>query len=141
MGGSAIRKAPRFLARIAAVSRAGEWWEYKLVPILAVFYGTALVLGVPVWTLWPAALILLAALVPGAAYVSIVNDVADRRDDQAAGKSNRMAGRSRLQAAAFLGLPILAGLTVAFAWRGNLPLLGAYLGAWLAFFIRCLPFA
>jgi 1,4-dihydroxy-2-naphthoate octaprenyltransferase len=139
MGVSAIGKAARLVERIAAVARAGEWWEYKLVPIFAVFYGTASLLRVPIWTLWPAALILLAALIPGAAYVSVINDIADRRDDEAAGKRNRMAGRSRLQAAALVSIPILAGLAVAFAWRGNLPLLTAYLGAWIAFTLYSLP--
>jgi 1,4-dihydroxy-2-naphthoate octaprenyltransferase len=139
MEGSAIGKAQRLVDRIAAVSRAGEWWEYKLVPILAIFYGTALMLRVPIWTLWPAALTLLAALVPGAAYVSIINDIADRRDDEAAGKRNRMAGRSRAQAAALVTIPILAGLAFAYAWRGNAPLCAAYLGAWAAFTLYSLP--
>src|SRR5688572_18236563 len=78
--------------RLAAVSRAGEWWEYKLAPTFAIFYATALTVEAPLTSLWLAALTLLLALVPGAIYVSIINDLADRHEDAAAGKVNRMAG-------------------------------------------------
>ena len=121
------------------MSRAGEWWEYKLIPIVAVFYATALHLGVPISSLWPAALALLGALVPGAIYVSVVNDLADRDEDEAAGKPNRMAGRPLWQAVAMVALPVAAGLAFAFHWRGDPPLLIAYLSAWTAFSLYSLP--
>ena len=47
--------------------RAEEWWEYKLAPILAAMYATALTIDVAQTAVWPALLIALAALVPGAA--------------------------------------------------------------------------
>ena len=34
--------------RFLTVSRGREWWEYKLAPIFAAFYATALTLRVPV---------------------------------------------------------------------------------------------
>ena len=126
-------------AALFAAARAGEWWEYKLVPVLGVFYATGLLLHVPLWTLWPAALALFAALVPGAIYVSVINDLTDRADDATAGKRNRMAGRSPAAAAAWVAVPVLAGVGVAWWWRGNLPLLLSYLAAWTAFSLYSLP--
>ncbi len=136
---SAWRVADGFMNRLRAIPRAGEWWEYKLLPILAVFYGTALHLGVSLTSLWPAALIFLGAVVPGAAYVSIVNDLADRDEDAAAGKPNRMAGRPAWQAVLLVALPGSAGLAFAWHWRGDAPLLLAYLAAWTAFSLYSLP--
>jgi 1,4-dihydroxy-2-naphthoate octaprenyltransferase len=103
------------------------------------FYATALVVGEPLHTLWPAALTLLAALVPGAVYVSVVNDLTDRAEDAAAGKHNRLAGRSAPAAALLLALPVTAGLAFAWAWRDDPLLLIPYLGAWTAFSLYSLP--
>ena len=99
MGSSATAEGPSFVARALALSRAGEWWEYKLVPIFGIFYATALYLKLPILWLWPAALTLLLALVPGAVFVSLINDLTDKAEDAAAGKRNRMAGRSGGEAA------------------------------------------
>lgn len=125
--------------RLVSVSRAGEWWEYKLVPVFAVFYATCLETGVPLWSMWPAAVALLAALLPGAAYVSVLNDATDIRVDRAAGKPNRIAGKPRALVALMLALPAAAGLAVAWLWRDDPPLLLAYLGAWLAYTLYSLP--
>lgn len=119
--------------------RAGEWWEYKLVPMYSAFYGTALLLDAPLSTLWRGALIVLASLVPGAAYVSVINDLTDREDDLAAGKPNRLLGRSNTFAGALVALTAGAGLVVAFAWRADTLLLTCYLAAWLAFSLYSLP--
>jgi len=119
--------------------RAAEWWEYKLVPIFAAFYGTALLLEVPVSTLWPAALTVLLSLVPGAAYVSVINDFTDRDDDARAGKPNRLTGRSGWYVALLLGLTSSAGLVFVYLWRGDRLLLSAYLAAWLAYSLYSLP--
>src|SRR5438094_426434 len=77
--------------------RAEQWWSYKLVPICAVFYATAYIDHVSVAAVWPAAVALLLAIAPCAAYVSLVNDLTDRADDHRAGKVNRMAGRPAWQ--------------------------------------------
>ena len=127
------------LGRLAAVIRAGEWWEYKLVPILGLFYATAILLDAPIATLWQTALILLLALAPGAAWVSIVNDVTDRDDDRKAGKPNRMDGRSQLFMAAAIALPMATGLVFVWLWRSDGPLLAAYLAAWTAFALYSVP--
>ena len=127
------------LRRLAAPMRAGEWWEHKLAPILALFYATALSLGSGLAELAPALLLLLAALVPGAAYVSIINDLADREDDRRAGKPNRMANAPPPLAVLAVSLPIAAGLLVAWHWRDDPLLLGCYLAAWASFTLYSVP--
>jgi 1,4-dihydroxy-2-naphthoate octaprenyltransferase len=130
---------PSIGLRLTEVIRAGEWWEYKLVPIVSAFYATAVMLHVPVITLWPAALMILLSMVPGAAYVSVINDLTDREEDLAAGKPNRTAGKSRPVIAAIVMVTIAAGLVFAWLWRGDPLLLSLYLCAWLAFSLYSLP--
>jgi 4-hydroxybenzoate polyprenyltransferase len=129
----------RIRRNLTDLIRAGEWWEYKLAPILAAFYATALTLQVPVSSLWLSALTLLLALVPGAAYVSVINDLTDRDEDLAAGKPNRLLGRSRLYAATLVALTAGAGVVFCILWRNDALMLGVYLAAWLAFSLYSLP--
>lgn len=103
------------------------------------FYAKALISKAPLHALWPAAVTLLAALVPGAVYVSVVNDLTDRKEDAAAGKRNRLEGRSAPVAALLLALPVAAGLGFAWWWRADPLLLVPYLGAWAAFSLYSLP--
>lgn len=125
---------PRFTDLI----RAGEWWEFKLVPIFAAFYATALTLDVPLLTLWRTAITVLLALVPGAIYVSVINDLTDRDEDLAAGKRNRFAqGRSAGLVVALL--TAAAGIWISFLWREQRLLVTFYLAAWLAFSLYSLP--
>jgi 4-hydroxybenzoate polyprenyltransferase len=124
---------------LTQIIRAGEWWEYKLVPILAALYGTALMAGVPVHALWPAAVTLLLALIPGAAYVSVINDLTDREEDLAAGKPNRFAEGSRGWGAVLVVLTVGAGVVFCVLWRRDTLLLTTYLAAWLAFSLYSLP--
>lgn len=126
-------------ASVGEVARAGEWWEYKLAPLFALFYATAFVAGVPVASLWQTALVLICAIAPGATWVSIINDLTDRADDHAAGKRNRMAGRSRFAAAAMIVATVIPGLVFSWLWRKDTLLLTAYLGAWLAYALYSLP--
>src|SRR4030095_1401254 len=126
-------------AGLAAIVRAGEWWDHKLVPILVMFYGTLLLLGRPIAASWPSAVALLLSLLAGAAYVSVVNDLTDLDQDRAAGKPNRMAGRSPTFRAIALLLPLATGLLFLLLWRDDLWLAAAYLSAWIAFSLYSLP--
>lgn len=119
--------------------RAVEWWEYKLSPIFATIYATAFLLKVSVITLWPLLILTLLALVPGAAYVSVINDLTDLKDDLASGKHNRLIGRSRTFISLTLACCILPGLLVAIHWRHDLLLLTLYLANWTAFSLYSLP--
>lgn len=107
--------------------------------MFAASYATALTLGVPVIGIWPALLMTLVALVPGAAYVSVINDLTDLEDDRAAGKPNRLDGRPRSLAATILTVAIACGIAVAISWRGDPLLLATYLSAWVAFSLYSLP--
>lgn len=127
------------LNAVAAVVRSGEWWDHKLVPILTAFFATALYLGVPVAAIWPAALVLLLSLLPGAAFVSISNDMADIGEDRAAGKANRMAGRPPLWRALALAATLAGGAAFLWIWRDRPLLLGWYAAAWVAFACYSLP--
>ena len=127
------------LRGIGAIIRAGEWWEYKLVPLLALFYATALLLGAPLLGLWRELLILLLALAPGAAWVSLINDLTDRSEDEAAGKPNRMLGRSTGFMIAAIALPLIAGAIFAWLWRQDGLLLACYLAAWACFALYSIP--
>jgi len=75
---------------IANILRAQEWWAYKLSPLLAIGYATAIVAEVPMYTVILWLMFLLAALVVGATYVSVINDITDLDEDLASGKSNRI---------------------------------------------------
>jgi 4-hydroxybenzoate polyprenyltransferase len=119
--------------------RAREWWEHKLSPMLAAMYATAHVLDVSIASLWPALLAVLVAIVPTATYVSVVNDVADREEDLAAGKTNRMADRSAISTTAFLAVPLGVGAVMVILWRDDPLLVSLYLAAWLAFSLYSLP--
>jgi hypothetical protein len=119
--------------------RAFQWWDYKLVPILSVFYATAFVQDLSVARIWPSLVALLLAIVPCAAYVSLVNDVTDRADDRRAGKTNRMVDKPTWQIALLLAVPLCVGGFFAILWRDDPPLVMAYLGAWAAFTLYSVP--
>jgi 4-hydroxybenzoate polyprenyltransferase len=80
-------------AGLAAIVRAGEWWDHKLVPILVMFYATLLLLGRPIAASWTSAVALLLSVLAGAAYVSVVNDLTDLDEDRAADKSQPDGGK------------------------------------------------
>lgn len=125
--------------RLGDVLRAGQWREVKILPALAIAYATALVTGTTLTDAVPAIVILLVALVSGGAGVSILNDIADRAEDAAAGKANRMAGRSMADVAIIAALPLGGTALAAWLWRGNAPALLAMAGAWACFVAYSLP--
>jgi 4-hydroxybenzoate polyprenyltransferase len=107
--------------------------------MFATIYATAFILKIPINTLWPLLVLALVALVPGAAYVSVINDLTDLKDDQASGKSNRLIGKSRAFIAAVLACCILPGVAISIYWREDPLLLSLYLAAWVAFSLYSIP--
>lgn len=79
------------MASELSIIRSSEWWEYKLPPLLAIGYATAIKADGQFIKSISHLLFLLFSLVIGAAYVSIINDMADIDEDAASGKSNRIA--------------------------------------------------
>ena len=121
------------------IVRASDWWDFKLSPIFAVVYATAFMLQIPIASLWSLLVLILVALVPGAAYVSVINDLTDIEDDLKSGKKNRLVGKSRTFLVFIFALCILPGLGVAFYWRSDALLLSLYLAAWAAFSLYSIP--
>jgi len=124
---------------IGRMIRAEQWWAYKLAPMYTVFYATAYLQSTSIVTIWPAAITLLLAIAPCAAYVSLINDVTDREDDRRAGKTNRMADRPLLQIALLLAAPLFIAAIFSMTWRDDVPLVAVYLSAWVAFSLYSIP--
>jgi len=107
--------------------------------MLSVFYATTLQLGVSASSVWRSAVTLLLAIAACATYVSLINDVSDRAEDAAAGKPNRIAGRSARTIAFVVATPIAVGLAFVFLLRDDLLLVAWYLAAWASFSLYSLP--
>lgn len=125
--------------RIGEVIRATEWWEYKLLPILGVFYATLAYRDASIAAAWMTGIELLVGITAGAVYVSVINDLTDRDEDRRAGKPNRTEGRSGLVIGLLVAVPVLVGIAMAWRWRGDPLLLAGYGAAWCAFSAYSLP--
>lgn len=129
----------RAVGQLPYLVRGIEWWDSKLVPAISFFYATAFILQVPIVSLWPSLLATFLALIACGAFANVINDITDREDDLAAGKSNRLIDkRAGVMVALVAGL-VLAGLVFAFVWRTDWLLLSAYLAMWLAFALYSTP--
>jgi 1,4-dihydroxy-2-naphthoate octaprenyltransferase len=125
---------------VLGAARAGAWWEHKLAVLLGTGYATCAVAGVPILRHSGDLALLLGALVPGAVFVSVLNDVTDLESDRRAGKPNRLAGRPRVLAYAILAATILAGgLTAGLAWNDDALALVLYAASWVAFALYSAP--
>ncbi|MCB2377812.1 UbiA family prenyltransferase [Hymenobacter sp. BT635] len=139
---SRVQAAPLqgFSGQLAEIARVQDWWSCKFSPVLATFYASACLTGLPVWPLLPQLLLLLLGLTVGATYVSVINDWTDQADDHAGGKYNRLANKSRAFPTILLLLCLGTGLVLGiYFWRCS-PLSGLlYLGSWVAFSCYSLP--
>ncbi|HEY0257851.1 MAG TPA: UbiA family prenyltransferase [Candidatus Methylacidiphilales bacterium] len=129
----------RRITEYLACARPGDWWEFKIPPLLATAYATALFLHVSFQHLWPLLLLLLFALLPGAAYVSLLNDITDLQDDLRCGKSNRMAGRSAAFKVCAVGICLGLGLVAGWFLRSCPLTLGLYGATWVAYTLYSTP--
>jgi hypothetical protein len=120
-------------------TRYAEWWEYKLVPLLSVGYATLLLNNYPLDQAIPRLIFLLLAIITGAIYVSVINDLTDIREDARAGKSNRMAGLSPLWRGIIVSTCLTAGIAFGYQiWPDRLSLF-FYAMAWIVFSLYSLP--
>ena len=125
---------------LASAVRAQAWWEPKLATILGTGYATAFFLHVSVLRAAPTLLLTIAAVVPGAIYVSLINDITDLADDRAAGRTIGFGGEHRRVATLVAAACLAAGLVFSvLAWRDDPLALALYLGAWLSFSLYSLP--
>jgi hypothetical protein len=119
--------------------RAHDWWSFKLVPIFGTVYATAAILDTSLISLWPSLLFLLMALVLGASYASIINNIHDQEEDRISGKTNYMSGHSQIFIALILAACIVPGLIVS-GMLIQAPLaLGVYVSNWLVFTAYSIP--
>lgn len=128
------------IGKLAGDVRASEWWTYKIAPILASAYATAVVLEVSPASLWPTLLLLLMALVALAAFASLINDICDLEEDRLGGKPNKLDGMPRRRLAALFGACSLSGIA-ATAWllRYSPVTASVYVANWLVFVLYSIP--
>lgn len=127
------------IRRLLTMGRASEWWEYKLLPAIGIGYAVSLALGASPWAGLSGLGWAIVSLVPGAVFVSLLNDLTDLADDAAAGKANRQAGRNPLLAVALIALCLAAGLVLAWTWRDDPLLVASYALGWTAYTLYSLP--
>jgi len=134
-----LRAVLRRIAALCENARPSDWWEFKIPPLLATAYATALLLHVPFAQLWPLLLLLLFALLPGAAYVSVINDITDLKDDLQCGKSNRMVGRSGAFKFFAVAICLLVGVAAGWLLRDCPLTLCLYAATWIAYTLYSVP--
>jgi len=119
--------------KIFNIIRSQEWWAYKLTPLLAIGYATALMSPIPLYSvaLWMA--FLLSSLVVGAIYVSVINDITDLEEDLASGKSNRIQNVPPKLRWIIPAACVLTGLIFGFFIYPDILSCALYLGSWVIF--------
>jgi 4-hydroxybenzoate polyprenyltransferase len=127
------------LAGLLENARYQDWWEFKIPPLLATAYASALLLHIPFPQLWPLLLMVLFALLPGAVYVCVINDITDLEDDRQCGKANRMEGKSIGFKIFALMACVVPGLIACWMFRHYPFTLSFYLANWLAFTLYSVP--
>lgn len=121
-------------------ARAREWWEHKFAPILGTGYATACFADASVLDVADTLLVVLLALLPGAVFVSVLNDLTDRDDDRRAGKPDRLAGHSTRTWLGVVAAAVFAGVAIgASAWHDDPAALALYSMAWVAFALYSVP--
>lgn len=117
--------------------RGSEWWDYKITSILGTVYATSFLYQIPLAALFPFFFFLLAALIPGASYVSLLNDLTDLKEDKLAGKRNRLEGKSKTYSLTLIFACLAVGLVISFFLSKTSLLL--YCCAWIVFTLYSLP--
>lgn len=122
------------MTNLIKIIRATEWWEYKFPPILVIPYfiilsDANLKLASAIFSI----LFIIAALVVGAIYVSILNDITDIEEDTIAGKNNNMAKHSLIKQFFILSIPICLALLFCWFLRENNFALTFYLLSYVSF--------
>lgn len=122
-----------------SILRSQEWWLFKLPPILVPGYIILLKKETSLAITGPALLFCLLALLVGASYVSMINDITDIKDDAEAGKKNRMASLSPSLRWFSLSISVAAGAGI-FYYLYQHPLSALFFSlAWLSFTLYSVP--
>ena len=107
--------------RLLKFTRYSDWWEYKLIPLLSISYLTTVGIHQPLNDALPRIGLLFAALIVGAIYVSVINDITDIREDAVAGKRNTMANINPWMQGAIVSFCLLFGAYVIFLLYPDTP--------------------
>jgi len=94
------------------IIRYNDWWLYKIPPLLTVFYTTIYLYGYCISDNWKNILRLLFIISSSAIYVSIINDITDKKIDLIAGKSNLFSSMSEINVNLILTLTIFLQIYV-----------------------------
>jgi hypothetical protein len=125
--------------KIFKITRSSEWWEYKLVPLLAIGYATLLKNDTPLYKGASQLLFLLLSVTIGAIYVSIINDITDITEDKAVGKSNRMAEVAPVWRIVISLACLLTGALFGYLMYPDILSMFLYAMAWVVFSLYSLP--
>lgn len=120
-------------------TRYSEWWEYKLVPLVSIGYATLLLTGTPIDQAILQLLFLLAAIVVGAVYVSVINDLTDISEDALAGKQNWMARTKPVFRILILIFCLTCGIFCGYLIYPDRLGLFFYAMAWIVFSLYSIP--
>ena len=113
-----IAPSPQAVAtRLWALVRADDWWAYKIPPLLAVIYATAIRFPVAAQA-WTVALGAVGAIVLVAIFGYLLNDIADIESDRRAGRRNSIDAIGQRRAIAALTAP-LTGVFILGWWIGD----------------------
>lgn len=127
------------MLNISKIARASEWWEYKLPPLLAVAYSTALLANKSLYELAPRLGVLLLGIIIGAAYVSIVNDLTDLKEDEACSKHNRLSKFSQWVRIFLVLIPVFLGFAFAWLFLNDVLSIVLYSLSWISFSLYSIP--
>lgn len=128
------------MKRFFQAIRTHDWWEYKFPPMLALAYIVMLKGKATFVELYPSFLLVLVALVIGAAFVSMLNDATDIREDKLAGKQNKMEGFKKGKVVLLVFIPlVLALILTCFFFRRQTLTWVFYLLSFTCFTLYSLP--
>lgn len=125
--------------KLLKFTRYSEWWEYKMVPLLAIAYASINVVGLKIEEAYQELIFSLLAIIVGAVYVSVINDITDIKEDQVAGKANRMAPLASVYRIVIISFCVLSGIVCGFLIYPNLLGVFFYAMAWISFSLYSLP--
>lgn len=127
------------MLNISKIARASEWWEYKLPPMLSMVYATCLVEGKNLFQMTPRLGVLLCGIIIGAAYVSVINDITDMKQDAACGKPNRLSIVPHYLRIGIVLLLLFAGFLFTYFFLDDLLSILLYIACWISFSLYSIP--
>lgn len=128
---------PNQIVDILNAVRVSDWWKSKFGTFFAIIYATAILHKIPFYELLPVIGFLLLALIPGACFVSIINDLTDIEEDKLVGKKNFFAEKSKPLGYFLIFICLLFGAVVCL-FLSKISLL-LYLAAWIVFSFYSIP--